>query len=494
VIDVNVLVGASPQLVPDQAYDLAAATQELRRHGVSAALVASRSGAAYRQETGNDLTLDAAGNSGGVRLHPVATLNPVQYLDWPAELERVLAAGATALRFFPDVQGWSIRSEAFQAICRAVRGRCPLLLPVTRFGDASEIGAVTAHLEVAVVLLGAHYTQLGDCLAAVKRWPHLLLETSRLGQFRGVETVVRGVGAGRLLFGSGAPLRPIQAPLNAVLYADITAEDRAAILAANASRVFGIASIQSEVPEPARATGLIDVHGHVGSLGFPLPAVESRAYPAGVAGYGIVHTIASSLRAIVDDGALGNAEAFAAAAGSADALDAYVVVNPNDLEGSCRAMDDAYRHERAIGAKLHCSWSRQPTAGSACLALLREVALRERPLKIHVDGVGWSDALREVAAAFPTWDVIVAHAGPGTPTREAACLVGTVSNVYVELSTSFPDLPVIRDVVRAAQPRHRLLFGSDAPLLEPAYALGTYADAGADLSACTDAAREVFRL
>jgi len=87
--------------------------------------------------------------------------------------------------------------------------------------------------------------------------------------------------------------------------------------------------------------------------------------------------------------------------------------------------------------------------------------------------------------------VIVAHGGPGTPSREAACLVERTDNVYVELSTSFPDLPIAREVVRRVGPR-RLLFGSDAPLLDPAYVQGIYADARADLQATIDAAREVY--
>jgi len=78
--------------------------------------------------------------------------------------------------------------------------------------------------------------------------------------------------------------------------------------------------------------------------------------------------------------------------------------------------------------------------------------------------------------------------GPGTPARESACLG---SNVYVELSTSFPDLPIVRELVRRVGP-DRVLFGSDAPLLEPAYVLGLYADAGVDLARTTDVAREVF--
>jgi predicted TIM-barrel fold metal-dependent hydrolase len=482
-IDVSVLVGGSPRLTPAEAYGLGAAVGELRAHGVSSALVASRTGASYRQEVGNAVVLRAAGSADGVQLYPVASLNPVQFLGWSAELERVLAAGAVAVRFWPDTP---FGSEAFRAIVEAVRGRCPLLIPVERFGDASAIGAATAGLGP-VVLLGGHYTQVGDCLAAMARWPHLYLETSRLAHFRAIQSCVASVGAGRLLFGSGTPARPIQSALNAVLSADITDDDRRAILAGNASRLFGLPLEPFSLPTPTSAANLIDVHGHIGALGLPTPWVEPREQVAAMASYGIVHTIASSLRAIADDALAGNAEAFAAVGAG---LDAYVVVNPNDLEGSCAAMDDAYGRGVAVGAKLHCNYSGQSTASRACLTLMREVARRGRPLKIHVDGVGWDEALASVAADYPTWKVIVAHAGPGTPARESAC-VGP--NVYLELSTSFPDLPVAREVVRRVGP-DRLLFGSDAPLLEPGYVLGLYADAGADLTRTADVARDVFGL
>ena len=488
VIDVAVLAGASPRLVPNGAYDLPAAIGELESHGIAAALVASRAAASYRQEIVNSEVLALGGVSRGVRLYPVGSLNPVQYLGWPAELERVLAAGVVALRFFPDTQSWTARSEAFRAMVAAIRGRCPLLVPVTRFGDASAIGAATADPAAPVVLLGSHYTQLGDCLAALERWPHLYLETSRLGHFRAIQTVVDAVGAGRLLFGSGAPQGPIQAPLNAVLTAAIPEDAKRAILAGNASRVFGLLGAAFDLPAPTRPERLIDVHTHVGTLGLPTPSVAPGALPAILAEHGIDRAVASSLRAIADDPVRGNGEAFAARSA---ALSAYVVVNPNDCASACAAMDAAYGQDQAVGAKLHCGWSGQPTASRACVELVAEVARRGRPLKIHVDGAGWSDALASVAADFPDWKVIVAHGGPGTPAREAAALVAHAANVYVELPTSFPDLPVAREVVRAAGP-DRLLFGSDAPLLDPAYVQGIYADAGADLARTADVAREVF--
>jgi predicted TIM-barrel fold metal-dependent hydrolase len=485
IVDINVLVGGPSR----REYAFDAAVRELHAHRVSAALVTPRSGAVYRHEVGNDEALRWAGVAQGVQLHAVATLNPVQYLEWPAELERALAGGAVAVRLFPDVQRWSLHSEAFHQMVSAIHGRCPLLVPVSTYGDASAIGAATRPLEAPVVLLGAHYTQLADCLAAMRRWPQLHLETSRLAQFRGVQTVVREVGAERVLFGSGAPTRPVQAALNAVLTAEIDENERDAILHGNAARLFGLrVADNTEAPRATVASDLVDVHGHVGSLGFPTPRLEPCEYPAVAARHGIRQTMASSLRAIVDDPQVGNAEALRV---SSEALLVYVVLNPEDIDGACAAMDAAYRSDRVVGAKVHCSWSGQPTASRACMTLLQEVARRGQPLKIHVDGPDWQPSLAEIARAYPDWRVIVAHAGPGMASRECVQLLQVTSNVYVELSTSYADLPVVREVVKTARPG-RLLFGSDAPLLDPAYVQGIYADAGANLADTTAVAETVF--
>src|SRR3954469_7358371 len=104
VIDISVIVGDST---------LEATVCDLASHGVAQALIAPRSGATYRMRVANDFALAHAGASNGVALHPLATLNPVEYLDWSAELERVLAAGAVGFRFFPEPQKWGVASQAF---------------------------------------------------------------------------------------------------------------------------------------------------------------------------------------------------------------------------------------------------------------------------------------------------------------------------------------------------------------------------------------------
>ena len=49
-------------------------------------------------------------------------------------------------------------------------------------------------------------------------------------------------------------------------------------------------------------------------------------------------------------------------------------------------------------------------------------------------------------------------------------------NIYAEMSSSSAQLSTVREFVRTIPP-DRLMFGTDAPLLDPAFILGTYQDA-----------------
>jgi predicted TIM-barrel fold metal-dependent hydrolase len=100
-----------------------------------------------------------------------------------------------------------------------------------------------------------------------------------------------------------------------------------------------------------------------------------------------------------------------------------------------------------------------------------------RPVKIHNTGDGWDDALGAIARRHPRLPIVIAHGGLGTPSVEGARLAASLDNVHVELSSSFAHLPTVREAVAIAGPE-KVLWGSDAPLLDPAFVLGTYRDAG----------------
>ena len=84
--------------------------------------------------------------------------------------------------------------------------------------------------------------------------------------------------------------------------------------------------------------------------------------------------------------------------------------------------------------------------------------------------------LLRIAREHPKLPIIIAHAGLGFPNLEGARIAAQADNIYAEMSSSFAQLATVREFLRII-PKDKMLFGTDAPLLDPAFVLGTYQDA-----------------
>jgi uncharacterized protein len=158
-------------------------------------------------------------------------------------------------------------------------------------------------------------------------------------------------------------------------------------------------------------------------------------------------------------------------------LRGYLYADPADLAGT---RDQLARHGDApgiVGVKVHCQWSQTPVRSARMAALFELLAEHGRPVKIHVDGEGWPEALSDLAGRHPGLPIIGAHGGPGAPDPRMGALTRDAGNVHLELASSGASLRDVRAIAAVARPGS-ILLGTDAPLLEPAWALGTYADAG----------------
>lgn len=453
--------------------------EELARAGISMALARHRDALLADPDAGNRRAAEAATTCGGAIL-PMAVLAPIRSGDADGMIRRAVAGGAvaawlgTATWYASPATPSAATDELMAAVARA---GVPLFVPIERWGDATAIGERTAGLGIPVVLVGAHYVHITDDLAAAERWPHLLLDTSRLAHFAAIETAVARIGHERLLLGSGVPERAPTSPVNAVLAAAIPDDAKRAILGGNAARLLGLSALPPvRLRPPLLAGGAIDVHGHLAPTPWDVPDLGPAALADAQAARGIAVTVASSIEAIASHAPTGNAAAVRDVAGDGR-LRAYLVADPRDLPGTRR---DLVRHGDAAnvaGIKVHAQWSGTATAAPEMAELFDLLAAHGRPVKIHNGGDGWEAALRALADRHPRLPIIVAHAGPGTPSMAAARVAAATSNVHLELASSFASLPEVRAVIEATPP-DRLLFGTDAPLLEPAFVLGTYADAG----------------
>ena len=425
-------------------------------------------------------------------LLPVAAVS-ASGIDPDADVSAAVPREAVAV--WVEVRHPSRRSEADRRLIRAsARLGKPLLLAVAEWGDATAIGDMTSGLGVSVVLVGAHYSHFVDDLAAAERYEHLLIETSALAHYGALETAVSRIGSERLLLGTDLPRRCSRSAVNAVLSARLSDEAKRQILGDNARRVFGLQPEHTQLPAPTTAASAIDVHCHFGVSGWPVEPVADDRLDAELARFGVESLVASSLLAIVSDLEAGNA-AMARACAPPSRL-GYVVADPNDLVAT---RSELRRHggSDVIGVKVHCQYSRQPTASRAIWDLFELLAEDGRPVKIHNDGPGWDEALLEIARAHARLPIIIAHGGLGAPSPEAARVAAAAENVYVELSSSFAERATVTALVKTAG-TGRLLFGSDAPLLNPAFVLGTYLDAGIAPNqweaVCRDNARRLFGL
>ena len=133
-----------------------------------------------------------------------------------------------------------------------------------------------------------------------------------------MEVVAQAVGPGRLVFGSGAPLRPVAGALHAVLGAALPDREKGLILGGTLAGLLRIDP--AGVPGPARPPALrsyrgriLDVHTHLGAgtWRFPIPS-----WASGLTGVlrdaGVERAIASSIYAITTDLRAGNERLVAA--------------------------------------------------------------------------------------------------------------------------------------------------------------------------------------
>ena len=474
VIDVNVEIG--PASRPSEAGVIDDVLTAKARHGIRVALIRERTaitvGTTYGRER---LEMAIAADPS---LVAVAAVSVSAFGSLVRELHAWTSAGAKAIWIEPGDR-WSAMSESASRTLRAAASfGLPLLVPDRNAGDAETVGALTAALGVPVILVGVHYARYAATFGALDRYPHLCIETSALATNQAIATAVARIGAERVLFGSGMPRRTPASPVNAVLFADLSDDDKRLILAGNAERLFGLAVIAPDLRPPTVPERAFDVHSHVFPAPWDVPNVEPADLMPALRRYGIRRTISSSAAAIVGDLEQGNARAVAAAREDQGQL-VYLVADANDVDLARAHIERWGRAPGVVGIKVHCHYAGLPTSSPKTRDLFRVLARYGRPVKIHNAGADWVEAIRAIAREHPDLSIVIAHAGLGVPTADAAMAVAGGEHVYVELSSSIADIRECRALVRAI-PADRLLFGSDAPLMDPAYVLGIYQDLGLD--------------
>jgi len=223
---------------------------------------------------------------------------------------------------------------------------------------------------------------------------------------------------------------------------------------------------------------IIDAHAHYGEWFFPIRASSAEDILDMFRKFDIEKAIFSSSKAIVYDMSEGNAE-LKSLLEEHPQFYGYVVANANYMEESKEEIDRYLGLEKFLGLKMHPDYSGQPINSPASKEIISHSARYRKALIVHTWGEQGVSNTLEVAGDFPSLNVIMAHMGgdglDGAGWRAAIRAAGTAHNTYLEVCGSILDRDRIREAVEQVG-AHRILFGSDMTLINPAFVMGMIVD------------------
>ncbi|MDC0196886.1 amidohydrolase family protein [bacterium] len=502
IIDAYSLVGTIP--IRSSPVDFPQLFTEMASTGVNHAMVASLRGLHADARKGNNHLFGSI--AGDPRIFPVGVVAPLAGThDMEKLIEDCIENNAQALAFSAE-PSISFSSLNFQRTLQiAARSKLPLIAyGATKPGTPSELANLTSTLGCRLLLSGSIYLLLDELLAVLDKYDHVYIDTSWQITPGSIELLVEHAGSERILFGSGAPIRPIRPALNTVLDTNIEDKVKRKILGSNALRFLGryteanAADLKPmELPQiMTPSTSPIDVHNHFGSIpGVSATVRDIDAIQLFAKKYHMEYSVCSSYVAYHEDIEAGNVEMLENISRHSNLLGSPVI-SPTHIEASINWLDMFQQNDRLAHATLMIDTVLERPGSQPYMKLFSEAAARKIPIFLNgpnrdpIRVMSWpkgpgfapfegrsaaadvASMLLEVGQRHPNLPIILGH-GMGEDGIE---LVKKTNNIYLELSGSFPEAGAVRRAIDRVG-ADRIVFGSDLDVIVPAYGLGIYYEA-----------------
>ena len=216
---------------------------------------------------------------------------------------------------------------------------------------------------------------------------------------------------------------------------------------------------------------IIDAHGHLGRWeATHIPGGDAAGLVRSMDACGVAAICVSAFAAIGPAPREGNDLTMAAADAHPGRIYGYVGVNPNFPDEVRPELERCLAHPRMRAIKLHAGIHAYPVDGDAYLPAF-EIA-HERGLCVLIHG-GGARELRGLARRYPRANLLWAHVG-GWDGRTPSDMVEACRecpNLYADLASSVAYFGALEALVERCG-AHKVVFGSDTPLLDVRFALG----------------------
>lgn len=442
---------------------------------------------------------EAARAASRLGLVPALSLDTRDWLGARKALDQ--APDDTVVRLAPQRQDGQPSHPGFGAMVALCAERGFTILTE---GDLRTWGPAYRGLGLDVVFLDAHFYHLGDLVALFGDEPGFHASTRLLNGPDSLSIVRDEVGLDRLVFGSRTGLHEGLSARERLRNAPLTPVELAAIAGGNLAGLLDPGDVPSAPAEPVRASlavaepagsdaigttsrsddstvvsarsqRVIDAHAHWGPWFFSMETGSVGLNTDLLDRFGIDVQLVSAIEAITYRASSGNA-ALARVLGDSDEsrLRGYVTVDPRDLDSARRDLRKL-SGPKWVGVKIHTHYSATPIASDAMRAAIGLATDHGMPVLVHTWGSDLVD-LAASAAAVGGSRVIAGHMG-----ANAWPLVGRAREQYDEIwfepCWSQPEAGRVRAVLDMVG-HDRLVFGTDATLIDPSVTIGAIEAAG----------------
>ena len=227
---------------------------------------------------------------------------------------------------------------------------------------------------------------------------------------------------------------------------------------------------------------VIDVHAHWGRFPMPMGEITLPGMLRVMDANHIERVVLSSIESILYDMVSGNC-AVAQVVHQSPRVFGYIFLSPNRMAESFAELDRYANDPRFLGVKMYSGiYIGQPLNCAAHKKFLERIAAK-CPRLVILFHCGENDpnnfpGILELARLFPSLKFIMGHMGSAL-WSQALAVAQQQPNLFAEICAPVPACPRTEDAVKAIG-AERVLFGSDYPIINPAYMLGTVL--GADIT------------
>lgn len=155
-----------------------------------------------------------------------------------------LGHGVAAVRVYPRDHGFDLDGADFAGCAAAcAEARLPLLVDLCETTWPALESLAAAHPQLALIVCETGYRVLRRAAGVLSRTANVYLDLSDLSTHEGLEWLCARFGPGRLVFGTGAPLRDPGEAVTRLLWSSLDAGSVTAIAHATLDRLLPEASL-----------------------------------------------------------------------------------------------------------------------------------------------------------------------------------------------------------------------------------------------------------